>query len=45
MLEGLCMLHKELDIGKNNEYLVVAGDAKTYKHIQYPLHGEAKLHG
>ena len=34
ILEALCTLHKELDIGQTSEYLVVAGDYKSYNHIQ-----------
>ena len=28
------MLHKELDVSNTVQYLVVAGDYKTYNHIQ-----------
>ena len=34
ILEALCTLHKELDVSNTMQYLVVAGDYKTYNHIQ-----------
>ena len=34
ILEALCTLHKELDVGNAMQYLLVAGDYKTYNHIR-----------